>query len=257
MGTELHLDVGTLYAFLLVLARISGAFIYIPLPGIKSGPEVARAVLSVSMTFVLFPRWPVIDPAQINLALLIGWMCAEAGIGLAVGLAVAFVTEGFQMGAQIISLQAGYSFATTIDPNSGADSGVLLSVAQLAAGLLFFATGLDRQILQVFAESLTTRPPGHFVLTQSMANGLIQMGASIFTTGLRLVLPLLGLLLMVEISLALLARLNAQLHLTTLAFPIKMLLSLSLLGWLLLVFPKVFSQSSVQVLQWIRTLLLA
>lgn len=255
MGTELHLDVGTLYAFLLVLARISGVFIYIPLPGIKAGPEAARAVLSVSMTFVLFPRWPVINPSEINIALLIGWMFAEAGLGLAIGLAVAFVTEAFQMGAQIISLQAGYSFATTIDPNSGADSGVLLSVAQLAAGLLFFATGLDRQILVVFAESLTTHPPGHFVITQSMANGLIQMGASIFTTGLRLVLPLMGLLLMVEISLALLARLNAQLQIMTLAFPIKMLLSLSLLSWLLLVFPKVFSQSFVQVLHSIHGLL--
>jgi flagellar biosynthesis protein FliR len=62
---------------------------------------------------------------------------------------------------------------------------------------------------------------------------------------------------MVEISLALLARLNMQLHLMTLAFPIKMLLSLTLLGWLLLVFPKVFTQSSVQVLQWIRALLSA
>src|SRR5580700_4922225 len=252
MGTDLTIDVGTLYAFLLVLARISGAFIFVPIPGIQAGPQIARALLSVSLTLALQPRWPVIDPDGVSFPLLMGWMLAEAGMGLAVGLAVAFLTEGFQMGAQIISLQAGYSFATTIDPNSGADSGVLLSVAQLAAGLLFFATGLDRQILQVFAESLTTRPPGHFVLTQSMANGLIQMGASIFTTGLRLVLPLLGLLLMVEISLALLARINAQLHLMTLAFPIKMLLSLSLLSWLLLVFPKVFTQSSNQILQWIR-----
>ena len=65
------------------------------------------------------------------------------------------------MGAQIISLQAGYSFATTIDPTSGADSGVLLTIAQIAAGLLFFATGLDRQILLIFAQSLTTHPPGH------------------------------------------------------------------------------------------------
>ncbi len=66
----------------------------------------------------------------VNIAMLIGWMLAEAGLGIAVGLAVAFLTEGFQMGAQIISLQAGYSFATTIDPTSGADSSVLLTIAQ-------------------------------------------------------------------------------------------------------------------------------
>ncbi len=138
MATELKLDIGTLYAFLLVLARVSGAFIYVPLPGIKSGPEVARAVLAVSLTFVLFPSWPAIDPRGVNIAILMGWILAEAGVGIAVGLAVAFLTEGFQMGAQIISLQAGYSFATTIDPNSGADSSVLLiDRAAIARGCCF------------------------------------------------------------------------------------------------------------------------
>ncbi len=198
MATELKLDIGTLYAFLLVLARVTGAFIYVPLPGIKAGPEMARAVFALSLTFVLFPSWPVIDARGVNIAILMGWILAEAGIGIAVGLAVAFLTEGFQMGAQIVSLQAGYSFATTIDPTSGADSAVLLSIAQLAAGILFFATGLDRQVLLIFAQSLTLHPPGHLMESPTMVHALIALGGMVFVTGLRLVLPLLGLLLMVE-----------------------------------------------------------
>jgi flagellar biosynthetic protein FliR len=257
MGIELQLGIGNLYAFLLVLARVSGAFIFVPLPGVKAGPEIARAVLAVSLTLVLFPRWPTVDTAGANLLLLIGWILAEAGIGIAVGLAVAFHMEGFQMAAQMVSLQAGYTFATTIDPTSGADSSVLLTIAQLTAGLLFFATGLDRQILLAFAMSLSSQPPGHFVISSTLVNRLIQFGATIFTTGLRLVLPLVALLLMVEISLALLARLNTQLQLMMLAFPIKMLLSLALLAWLVLVLPKVFTQSSTHVLQLIRSLLTA
>ncbi|HEY4361289.1 MAG TPA: flagellar biosynthetic protein FliR [Bryobacteraceae bacterium] len=255
MGAAIRLDIGTLFAFLLVLARMAGVFTFIPLPGIKAGAEPARVVLSVFMTFVLFSSWPQMDSAQVSFGLLLGWLIAEAGMGVAVGLVTAFLTEGFQMGTQIISLQAGYTFATTIDPTSGADSSVLLTVAQLTAGMLFFATGFDRQILYVFAQSLHTHPVGQFAFTQSMANAVIQMGASIFVTGLRLVLPLLGLLIMVELSLALLARLNSQLHLMSLVFPIKMLLSLTLLAWLVLVFPKVFSQTSAQVLQLIKGLL--
>ncbi len=255
MGTDLHLDTGTVYAFLLVLARISGAFVYLPLPGIKTGPEVARVVLSVSLTFILFPSWPVLDASKITIGVLIGWMLAEAGMGTAVGLAVALFTEGFQMGAQIISLQAGYSFASTIDPTSGADSGVLLTVAQLTAGLLFFATGLDRQVLFSFARSLSLRPPGHFDVSQPMVNALIGLGGNIFSTGLRLVLPVLGLLLMVEISVALLGRLNSQLHLMMLTFPVKMLLSLTLLAWLVSIFPRVFERSAGQFLQVIQGLL--
>jgi flagellar biosynthetic protein FliR len=256
MATELTLKVGTLYAFILVLARISGVFIFIPLPGIQAGPQAARVLLATFVTFALFPVWPVIPSVGIGLGTLVGWLIAEAGLGIAVGVAVSFLSEMFQMGAQIIGLQAGYTFASTIDPTSGADTSVLLSIAQTAAGLLFFATGLDRQVLSAFAQSLSSHPPGQLSLTPSMMNQLIQTGSSIFSTGLRLVLPLLALLIMVDISLALLARLNSQLHLNTLAFPIKMLVSLTLLAWLVLIFPKVFSQSSGPVMRLVRGLLL-
>jgi flagellar biosynthetic protein FliR len=255
MATELTLNIGTLYAFLLVLARVSGAFIFVPLPGIQAGPQVTRAMLAVSITLALSSRWPVVDGAGLNIMLFAGWMLGEAGIGIAVGIAVAFLAEGFQMGAQIISLQAGYTMATTIDPTSGADSGVLLMIAQTTAGLLFFATGLDRQILLAFADSLSTQPPGQFSVSPAIVNRIVQAGSSIFSTGFRLVLPLVALLLMVEISLALLARVNSQLQLMSLVLPIKILLSLTLFGWLLLVFPKVFVESSAPVLRLVRSLL--
>lgn len=255
MGTELSLNTGTLYAFLLVLARVSGAFVYLPLPGIKAGPEMPRLVLSLSVTLTLYPSWPAVDASKVTMGVLIAWILAEAGLGTAVGLAVAFFTEGFQMGAQIISLQAGFSFASTIDPTSGADSPVLLTIAQLGAGLLFFATGMDREVLFGFAHSLAAHPPGSFQVSEPMANTLIRLGATIFSTGLRLVLPLLGLLLMVEISIALLSRLNSQLHLMMLTFPIKMLLALTALAWLVTVFPRVFERTAGDVLSVIRGLL--
>ncbi|MBZ5636888.1 MAG: flagellar biosynthetic protein FliR [Acidobacteriia bacterium] len=256
MGTELKLEIGTLYSFLLVLARVSGVFVFVPLPGIKAGPDAIRAALAVSITLALLPLWPAIPSANLSLGTLVGWLLAEAGLGMGVGIAVAFLAEVFQMGAQIISLQAGYSFASTIDPTSGADSSVMLAIAQTAAGLLFFATGLDREVLLAFAQSLSVHPPGQVVLRTSMLNQVIQTGSAMFSTGLRLVLPLVAMLLIVDLSLALLARLNSQLQLITLAFPVKMMLSLALLAWLLLVFPKVFTQASGPILRLVRQLLL-
>ena len=255
MATDLRLDNGTLLGFLLVLARVSGFSVYVPLPGMRNAPELARVVLALSLTLALYPSWPAIDAANVTLPVLLGWMAAEAGIGIGVGLAMAFLTEAFQMGAQIISLQAGYSFATTIDPDSGADSGVLLALAQLAAGFFFFATGLDRQVLMSLAKSLASHPPGHFAPSPSLVKAIVGLGGTIFVTGLRLVLPILGLLLMIEISLALLARLNSQLQLMMLTFPVKMLLSLVLLAWMATIFPRVFSQTAGPVLQVIHSLL--
>ena len=64
----------------------------------------------------------------------------------------------------MLGLQAGYAYASTIDPNTEADSGILLVFAQLMAGLLFFALGLDREVLRLFAQSLDKIPPGAYVL---------------------------------------------------------------------------------------------
>jgi hypothetical protein len=72
MGTDLQLNIGTLYSFLLVLARVSGAFVYVPLPGIRTGPDIARAVFAVSLTLVLFASWPQIDGPATTPGQLIG-----------------------------------------------------------------------------------------------------------------------------------------------------------------------------------------
>ena len=46
MPANATLSMGTLYAFLLVLARVAGALVFVPLPGIKGGPQPARAALA-------------------------------------------------------------------------------------------------------------------------------------------------------------------------------------------------------------------
>jgi flagellar biosynthetic protein FliR len=179
----------------------------------------------------------------------------EAALGIGIGLSVAFVTEAFAVGAQVMSLQSGYGFATTFDPNSQADSGVVVVFMQIASGLLFFTTGLDREIIRVFARSLETFPAGSFVLTRGAATQVLTLGSTIFSTGLRLALPIIAVMIMIDISLALLGRVNAQLHLTAVAFPVKMLIFLTMLGWLAMLFPVLYRAQSGAALTIMRGLI--
>ena len=103
--------------------------------------------------------------AEPSIGLLVVWTLSEAALGIGIGLAVSFVLEGIGVAAQVMGLQAGYAFASTIDPNTQADSGILVVFSQLVASLLFFAMGLDREVLRIFAASLVTVPAGSFVLT--------------------------------------------------------------------------------------------
>jgi flagellar biosynthesis protein FliR len=222
MPASVTLSIGTLYAFLLVLARVSGALVFVPLPGIKGGPQPARAALALGMTLALYGRWPGVNAEAVTAMRMVSWAAAEASVGIAIGVAVAIALEAFALAAQVLGLQAGYAYASTIDPNTEADSGILLVVAQLFAGMLFFALGLDREVLRLFAQSMDKVPPGVYP-ESGERTPLIRLGASLFAVGVRLALPVVALLVMVDVALALMGRLNQQLHLLSLAFPAKML----------------------------------
>src|ERR1700730_5827907 len=109
MPANLTLSVGTLYAFLLVLARVGGALVFVPLPGLKAAPEPVRAALALGFTMALLGRWPAVEPSLVTVGVLAGWAVAEAALGIAIGVSIAIVLEAFNLAAQVLGLQAGYA----------------------------------------------------------------------------------------------------------------------------------------------------
>jgi flagellar biosynthetic protein FliR len=242
-----------LLPFLLVLSRVAGFFAFLPLPGGKGAPNTPRVALSLGFTLALYRQWPALggEPS-------LGWLAAallsELVLGIAVGLVVACLAEALMMTMQIAGLQAGYGYASTIDPTTQADASILLVLAQLVAGLLFFAFGLDREILRQFARSLESHPAGAFVATGSMAAMMGRLTADIFSSGIRLALPVVALLTLIDVALALVGRLNAQLQLVMLAFPIKMLAALAAFAALAVLVPRLYGAAARNALSAIARL---
>jgi flagellar biosynthetic protein FliR len=240
MPADFTLGFSTLYGFLLVLARVSGVFAFVPLPGFQVAPRLARIVLPVLITLTLFPLWPRIDAARADAPRMLLWVMPEIAVGVTIGLGVSFILEVFVMAAQILSLNAGFSFAQTIDPTTQAESGVLLVFAQLAGGMVFLALGLDREVIRTLAYSLEAHPAGALI-SRPAAEAMLRLGGDMLALAVRLALPCIALLVLADIALGLLGRLNAQLQLLTLAFPIKMTAALVLFGWLAVLLPKLMA----------------
>ena len=53
MPASLTVSAGTVLAFLLVLARVSGAMAFVPLPGFSGTPGMARAAFATAFTLAL------------------------------------------------------------------------------------------------------------------------------------------------------------------------------------------------------------
>lgn len=226
MHGDLSVPASSLLAFALVLIRLVGIFVLVPMPIKEAGPSAARIFLAVACTIALFPVWPAVDASEATLGVMAGWIVSETSLGLSIGLMVSFLAEAMTFGAQVLGQQAGYAYASIVDPVTQADSDVLPAATQVIAGLLLFTTGLHRVVINVLAATLVTYPPGRFQLTHQLTTTVTHLFGYIFSFGLRLALPIIGLLLMTDVALALLGRLNAQIHLSMQAFPLKMMLNL-------------------------------
>lgn len=255
MHADITFSLSTLYGFLLVLARVSGVLTFVPIPGFSAGAEVSRIVLSLALTIALAPVWPAVSLDGPVLAKLLGWMAAEAAFGLTIGVAVAFLLEGVQMAAQVIGLQAGYSYASTVNPDTQADTTTLQLMAQLFAGSLFFAFGFDRQVIRIMATSLQTVPSGTYGMSGTAMEAVTKLGSGIFSIGLRLALPVLALMLLLDIAFGVLGRLHSQLQLLGLSFGVKMLVGVAFLASVVSYYPAIFEKAGAVTFGLLRKLL--
>lgn len=217
---RVEVPLSLVWGFLAVFARVAGIFAFLPLPGLKTPVDPPRILLAVLTALALFPQWPTIGVSLSagDIAML---AAREAILGILCGLLIGFVVEVFQLTAQLLAQQAGFSYASTIDPTNDTDSGVLLVLCQLLAGLLSIAAGLDRYVLRVFAKSLEQIPPGTFTASLAQVEAAARLGTKMFETGLLLALPSIAIFLVLDILLAVLSRLEQQLQLTTILFPVK------------------------------------
>jgi flagellar biosynthetic protein FliR len=232
---------GALLGFLFTLARISCVFAFLPLAAFRGAPEPAKIVLSLAFTMILWPQWQT-PQGTFSVGRVVAGVAGEAALGIAIGLSLAIVLEVFQVAAQIVSQQAGFGFASTIDPSSGADSTVLLTLSQITAGLLFFATGADRMLVRALSDSLRLCPPESFAIHPGWAEAVMRFAGSIFGMGLRLAAPVIALLLLADGTLAVLGRIQQSIHLVSLTMPLKLAAAMLLVASTLVFQPRIFEQ---------------
>ena len=253
MPSNLIIPLDTILTFVFVFIRISGAFLFVPFPGAARAIPQAKVFICVLTALAVLPQAKPVNGVELDAAALAGMVLAEVLYGLAIGLVVSVAAEAFQFGAQMLSLQAGLSFASTIDPNTEAESTVLATIAQLMAGCFFFAFGVDGQVLRALVYSLSTHPLGQWAAGVSTADKVVGFLGSIFTTGLLIMVPVLAFLILLDVMLALLGRIHAQLQLLTLAFPMKLLTVTLLLSWVCVLFPLVYERFVHRVDDWLFT----
>ncbi|MDR2504119.1 MAG: flagellar biosynthetic protein FliR [Deltaproteobacteria bacterium] len=217
-----NFDPASFLSFTLTFMRISLILFLLPFFGGENIPAQVKAALCLVLTLALWPANAVqgiaFPAGPFNLALL---LFGEAVLGLGLGLMVQFVFAGMQLGGQIIGFQMGFSMISLMDPSSNQQM-VITSFLLHSIGLCIFLL-LDGHLLLVKAlvSSFSLVEPGHLLVEERAMRDMIRLAAGMFTLALKIAGPIVTCLFMVELALAMMARVAPQMNLMVLGFPVK------------------------------------
>jgi flagellar biosynthetic protein FliR len=229
------------FAWLRSALQMSVVLILLPLPGLRTLVPPARAFLALAIAGVLAAAAPS-APRPNSGSDWMGLLINDFFLGIGVGLAVTFVVEAFLFAGQVIATQAGFAYASTIDPFSEADSGLLPSLLSLAASLLFFQSPLYGALVRALIASSGRVENPQAGLALPIAQSLIRFSAHCLIAGLRLALPLIALLLLADLCIGLFGRLQPQVQVLTMSFSLKLLGAMAAVAALIPAIPHLYRQ---------------
>jgi len=214
--------------FMWPLTRIAAFIGTAPILGNVGIPRRAKVMLAIGVTIAIMPGAGAAQGIEPWSAAGLAVLVQQLLIGAAMGLAVRLVFTMVDLAGEMIGMQMGLSFAIFFDPQHGASTPVVAQFLGLLATLAFLAVDGHLMMLGALAESFTLLPIGESPGASNWLT-LADLGGVIFSTGLKIALPVIVALLITNIALGILTRAAPQLNLFAVGFPITIMV-----GWVVL-----------------------
>lgn len=211
-----------LAALMFPLARLLGLFAAAPIFSNRGVSVRVRLAIGMGVALALLPVMPAMPavPPAAGIGLMI--FVQQIFIGVAIGFMMRIVFATVDLAGALIGMQMGLSFAIFFDPDAGGQTAVLSDFLALLTTLLFLAVNGHLLLIEVLVRSFEWLPIGTDIVRAQGWAYVARAGATVFAAGLLLALPVMGILLVANISLGVLTRAAPQLNLFAVGFPITL-----------------------------------
>lgn len=200
------------------LGRVTGLCLVAPIFSATVISVRIRVGLVVVLTLVLAPlASATIDPLS---AEGVTAMAGQLLIGAAIGFVLKLVFEAVSLGGQLIAQSMSLGFAEVVNPQAGGSSAVLSQFYLLLVTLLFLVMDGHLRLIALLADSFHSLPPGMPAINANGLHAVASFGAELFAGAVRVALPAVTSLLVVNIGFAAISRAAPSMNLFAVGFPI-------------------------------------
>ena len=235
----------TLVALLLSAARIL-AWTMISPPFATSGiPRSIKPAVAVGLGLAVTPIAAAHAPAA-DLVPLIDSLFSNLVIGAALGFGTRLVFSAVESAGSLIDLFGGFSLSFALDPLSQNNTSIFGRFYGLLTTTLVFASQAHILIIAGFLRTFQTLPLDGGMSLEKLSRSLVPALTSMFIAALQIAGPLIVVLFIADIAMGLLNRIAPQLNVFSLSFPLKIMLTLALVGFGFALLPRTIAGLAAQ-----------
>ncbi len=222
-GLYLSNIINLLPLFLLASIRVGAFILSAPFFGMRGVPTPLRIVVSFILglavvSFVGLPPEEILNDLNFIFIVMV-----EIAVGLTAGLIVTIWFASVALAGEKMATSAGLGYAAQIDPLAGGQTPVISQTLNLFLIVLFVTLDGHLLMLRVFFESYSILPIGAIPPPFVLIGAGIKAAGSMFIAASLIMLPVVGIILMINVSAGIMTRSAPQLNLFSFVFPVTIL----------------------------------
>jgi len=227
---SIELAMPTLLGLLLGSVRSAAWLMVSPPFATRTIPGVVKATLAVALALPVASR---IGPSipELSTGALITAVVLQVATGAALGFVTYLLFAAIQAAGDLIDLFGGFTLAQAYDPMSMVQSSIFGRFHQLLGLVLLFVTDAHLVIVSGFLRSYDAIPVTGSVAMDANADAVLNGMGQFFMAALEIAAPMVAVLFLADIALGLLTRVSPQLNAFAMGFPVKIFLTLALIGF--------------------------
>jgi flagellar biosynthetic protein FliR len=207
--------------FFLALTRILAILIHVPVLGGRSVPDLVKIGFGLALAMVMLPWQPLPAEAPILPALGFGFaMGRELLAGTLAGYACVLTFGALQIAGNLMGLGSGFTAGQILNPTLE-DNGTPMDHLFLMTAFLIFLVVNGHHFFLLGLQRTFTALPLNTTLPELTSGYLLNLTAGLILAGIQMALPVMGTLLLTDLTLGLLARVAPQVHVFFLGVPLK------------------------------------
>ena len=251
---QFQVDTVWLVALLLASTRILAWSVVAPPLATGGVPHPVKIVFSVGLGLVVVPTIRTHIPT-VATGPIIGALLEQVLIGAALGFATRLLFAAVESAGALLDVFGGFSLSAAYDPLTTTMTSIFGKFYGLMCTTLIFATDAHLVIFQGFLRTFHAVPTDAHVSFAHLDRQLTQAATGLFVAALQIAGPLLVVLFVADLALGVLNRISPQLNAFSLSFPLKIGLTLLLVGMGFTLMPRIVIELAGQANRMIGTVL--